>query len=105
MAFLALVDFDPHGISIFRTYESGSRRLEHERAVTIPGLKWLGIRSGDIQPYLSGEGVQPPSLQSSQSSSQSSESQSSQESIAYSFDGNPLPKRHQSSIKYANQHM
>lgn len=101
MALFALVDFDPHGISIFRTYESGSKRLGHEQRVTIPGLKWLGICREDIRQYIPGEVMQAPDSQSSQSSSQStsqgssqsSESQPSQESIAYSFDGNPPPKQ------------
>lgn len=48
LVFLGLVDYDPHGISILRTYKYGSKRLGHEENVTIPGMKWLGIRSGDL---------------------------------------------------------
>lgn len=44
----ALVDFDPHGVAIMRTYKYGSQRLDHEEDVTVPGLRWLGIRSDDI---------------------------------------------------------
>lgn len=44
----ALVDFDPHGIAIMRTYRNGSQRLEHERDAAAFRLGWLGIRSDDI---------------------------------------------------------
>ncbi|KAK4211472.1 Spo11/DNA topoisomerase VI subunit A [Rhypophila decipiens] len=83
MPFYGLVDFDPYGISIFRTFKIGSRRLDHEDAATVPALQWLGIRSEDVQSYMHSETAQsltPPS-------SQSSESQASQASTAYSFDG------------------
>ncbi|OAA59218.1 meiosis-specific topoisomerase Spo11 [Niveomyces insectorum RCEF 264] len=43
-----LVDYDPHGVRIFRTYKYGSARLRHEDHATVPGLKWLGIHSGDL---------------------------------------------------------
>ncbi|KAH6640993.1 Spo11/DNA topoisomerase VI subunit A [Chaetomium tenue] len=43
-----LVDFDPHGVAIMRTYRYGSRRLEHEENATVPRLRWLGIASDDI---------------------------------------------------------
>ncbi|KAH9909689.1 DNA topoisomerase IV, alpha subunit [Xylariomycetidae sp. FL2044] len=42
-----LVDFDPDGISIFRTYKHGSTGLAHEINVTVP-LSWLGPKSCDI---------------------------------------------------------
>ena len=46
-----LVDFDPHGIAILRTYQYGSRRLDHEVDATTPDLKWIGIRSHDIMSH------------------------------------------------------
>lgn len=44
----ALVDFDPDGIGIMRTYKFGSRSLQHEENVTVPRLSWLGVKSSDI---------------------------------------------------------
>jgi meiotic recombination protein SPO11 len=44
----ALVDYDPHGVAILRTYKNGSKRLEHEDNVTVPGIRWLGIHSSDL---------------------------------------------------------
>jgi len=44
----ALVDFDPHGIAILRTYRYGSKRLGHENEAKVPSMKWLGIRSNDV---------------------------------------------------------
>ncbi|KAI0471486.1 DNA topoisomerase IV, alpha subunit [Xylariaceae sp. FL0804] len=44
----ALVDFDPHGISILRTYKHGSRRLSHEENVTLSALAWIGPRVKDV---------------------------------------------------------
>lgn len=43
-----LVDYDPHGVRIFRTYKYGSQSLSHEANTTVSGMKWLGIRSGDL---------------------------------------------------------
>ncbi|KAH6850710.1 Spo11/DNA topoisomerase VI subunit A, partial [Chaetomium sp. MPI-CAGE-AT-0009] len=43
-----LVDFDPHGVAIMRTYRYGSRRFDHEDNATAPRLRWLGIVSDDI---------------------------------------------------------
>lgn len=48
LALFALVDYDPHGIAILRTYEHGSKRLDHEDNVTIPEIKWLGLRNFDV---------------------------------------------------------
>lgn len=79
----ALVDFDTHGISILRTYQYGSQRLDHEERTKVPRLRWLGIRSNDV---LSQTVVtQDPSANNQDS--QSSQDLSSQESIAYSVDG------------------
>ncbi|KAJ4306620.1 endodeoxyribonuclease [Collariella sp. IMI 366227] len=76
----ALVDFDPHGVAIMRTYKYGSRRLDHEENATIPSLRWLGIRSDDILSAADKDEGYGISL------SQSSQDATSQESIAYSFD-------------------
>ena len=43
-----LVDYDPYGILILRTYKYGSPRLSHETNNTVPSIRWLGIRSSDI---------------------------------------------------------
>ncbi|ETS80173.1 hypothetical protein PFICI_07702 [Pestalotiopsis fici W106-1] len=43
-----LVDFDPDGVGILRTYKLGSRSLRHEGNVTAPGLLWLGVKSHDM---------------------------------------------------------
>lgn len=69
----ALVDFDPDGIAIMRTYKHGSLGLRHERNVTVPGLSWLGIKSGDV---LDGPRA------SSSTASQSSSNPGSQSSIS-----------------------
>ncbi|TDZ59888.1 Meiotic recombination protein rec12 [Colletotrichum trifolii] len=45
---LALVDYDPDGISIMRCYSHGSRAHAHEQGVTVPSLQWLGVRSNDV---------------------------------------------------------
>jgi meiotic recombination protein SPO11 len=44
----ALVDFDPDGIAILRNYKYGSQRLSHEEDVTVPQMKWLGIKSHNL---------------------------------------------------------
>ncbi|KAK0727730.1 Spo11/DNA topoisomerase VI subunit A [Lasiosphaeria miniovina] len=78
----ALVDFDPHGVSILRTFQYGSQRLDHEENVTLPHLKWLGIRSLDIMSRSSI--IMSHSLQDPQSGdSQTSQEFSSQGSLAY----------------------
>jgi DNA topoisomerase VI subunit A len=43
-----LVDFDPDGIAILRNYKYGSQSLRHEKNITTPRAKWLGIKSYDI---------------------------------------------------------
>ena len=62
--FYALVDFDPDGIAIMSTYKYGSYALAHEnvtaptsRPLNIPGLRWLGIKSGQLTPYTDHRGV------------------------------------------------
>ncbi|SPO06106.1 uncharacterized protein DNG_08795 [Cephalotrichum gorgonifer] len=44
----ALVDYDPDGINIFRCYKWGSVALEHEEALKLPSLQWLGIKNRDL---------------------------------------------------------
>ncbi|KAK3951744.1 meiosis-specific topoisomerase, partial [Pseudoneurospora amorphoporcata] len=78
----ALVDFDPHGISILRTYQYGSQRLDHEERTKVPRLRWLGIRSSDVLSHT----VITQDLSANSQDSQSSQDLSSQESIAYSVD-------------------
>ncbi|KAF9877056.1 meiosis-specific topoisomerase spo11 [Colletotrichum karsti] len=43
-----LVDYDPYGIRIMRSYSHGTRGHAHETGVTVPSLQWLGIKSGDL---------------------------------------------------------
>lgn len=50
MPMYALVDFDPDGLSILRTYQVGSSSLMHEEHTIAPQLRWLGIRSDQIVP-------------------------------------------------------
>jgi meiotic recombination protein SPO11 len=88
MNIFALVDFDPDGIAIMRTYKNGSRRLEHEQDATVPRLRWLGIHSDDILSSNASdheEGV-------GSDGSGASQDGSSQESGAYSSYGT-LPSR------------
>ena len=79
----ALVDFDPHGIAILRTYKHGSQRLGHEENATVPRLRWLGIRSNDI---LSNDSADIQEMHDTNQSLASQET-ASQNSMAYSFDG------------------
>lgn len=44
-----LVDYDPHGVRILRTYKYGSLSLGHEIDADVPNMEWLGIRSLDLQ--------------------------------------------------------
>ncbi|KAL2163059.1 hypothetical protein VTH06DRAFT_6895 [Thermothelomyces fergusii] len=53
LSLFALVDFDPHGIAIMRTYKHGSQRLEHEQDAAVPRLQWLGLHSSDVITNLS----------------------------------------------------
>lgn len=46
--FYALVDGDPHGVSIMSTYKYGSLAHQHENArFSVPGLEWLGLKISD----------------------------------------------------------
>jgi meiotic recombination protein SPO11 len=85
----ALVDWDPHGVAIMRTYKYGSRRLDHEENATAPRLRWLGILSDDV---LLNRVVDSQELYDS-SQSQTSQEPASQDSVAYSFDGESLSER------------
>lgn len=78
-----LVDYDPYGVAILRTYKYGSQRLAHESSATVPGIQWLGVRSRDV--LTSSFAVN--SQNSQDADSQSSGVNSSQESMALSFDG------------------
>lgn len=53
------MDFDPDGIAIMSTYKHGSISLSHENTnLVVPGVQWLGIRSGDImRPQYSSPGT------------------------------------------------
>ncbi len=79
----ALVDFDPHGIAILRTYKYGSQRLGHEENATVPRLRWLGIRSNDILSNESADSQETHDI----AQGPASQDTASQDSIAYSFDG------------------
>lgn len=50
---LCVVDCDPHGIDIMRTYKYGSRSLSHEENATVPDLQWLGVKMEDILRHIS----------------------------------------------------
>jgi meiotic recombination protein SPO11 len=77
-----LVDFDPHGIAIMRTYKYGSQRLEHEQDATAPRLRWLGILSDDVL-FASSN----PSEVEDYNQTQISQGSSSQDSVAFLVDG------------------
>lgn len=79
----ALVDFDPHGISVLRTYQYSSQRLDHEERTKVFGLRWLGIRSSDVLLNT----VMTQDCSANSQGSHSNQDLSSQESIAYSVDG------------------
>lgn len=86
----ALVDYDPDGISIMRTYRTGSKSLGHEEDITTPELQWLGIRSQHILPMRQemDEAVHSqPSQSSSNGSSQSNQTLSRHSSFARSVSG------------------
>ena len=43
------MDFDPDGMAIMSTYKYGSWNLSHERSnMSIPKIKWLGLRSREL---------------------------------------------------------
>ena len=93
----ALVDFDPHGIAILRTYKYGSQRLGHEENAAVPHLRWLGIHSNDI---LSNDSADS---QETHDTNQGADSQdtASQDSMAYSFTGKYI-SRYVSSIELSS---
>lgn len=68
---LCVVDCDPYGVDIMRTYKYGSRSLGHEENATVPGLQWLGVKMEDILRHISRpweDGPRSSADQSSQSS-------------------------------------
>lgn len=44
----ALMDFDPDGICIMKMYKYGSISRPHQKNITVPLIKWLGINLHDI---------------------------------------------------------
>lgn len=79
MPIYCVVDCDPHGIDIMRTYKHGSKGLGHEANTRIPGLHWLGVKMDDI--FLATNRLswarESPDYQGSQGSDSQSISQSS----------------------------
>jgi len=48
----ALVDSDPFGVHIMLVYAVGSKRMSYETPfLTIPDIKWLGVRPSDLDKY------------------------------------------------------
>ena len=48
----ALVDSDPFGVHIMLVYAVGSKRMSYETPfLTIPDIKWLGVRPTDLDKY------------------------------------------------------
>nr|SVE91275.1 EOG090X09ZG [Daphnia sinensis] len=47
---LALVDADPHGISILAVYRFGSQNLEDIEHLSTPQLRFIGLQPSDIEP-------------------------------------------------------
>ncbi|PSN56716.1 Meiotic recombination protein SPO11 [Blattella germanica] len=45
---LALVDADPHGLDIMCVYRFGSKKMSHQRDLTVPAVRWLGVHPSDI---------------------------------------------------------
>ncbi|KAK4202027.1 putative meiosis-specific topoisomerase [Triangularia verruculosa] len=88
VAIFGLVDFDPDGISILRTYQNGSRRLEHENEATVHSLRWLGVRSCDLLSSEEIPGFQDEEDQESQPAAGQAFSQFHEDS-----GGEPLTKR------------
>ncbi|KAI1865335.1 uncharacterized protein JN550_008383 [Neoarthrinium moseri] len=76
----ALVDFDPDGIGIMRTFKLGSRNLDHEVNATVPSLSWLGVKSEDI--FSVARPLDSPSKSSSQPSTCTIQSQSPAGAVA-----------------------
>ncbi|EAQ86438.1 hypothetical protein CHGG_07691 [Chaetomium globosum CBS 148.51] len=82
-----LVDFDPHGVAIMRTYRYGSRRLDHEENATVPRLRWLGIVSDDIFNETTHLHETSDNDNSQASQGTSTQETASQASVVHSFDG------------------
>lgn len=53
------MDYDPDGLGIMSTYKHGSMNLAHETELTVPWIKWLGVRSSD---FLHGNGGETAGL-------------------------------------------
>ncbi|MCO5601981.1 hypothetical protein L7F22_056108 [Adiantum nelumboides] len=49
---LGLVDSDPYGLKILSVYMSGSKNMSYDSYnLTTPDIKWLGVRSSDLNKY------------------------------------------------------
>ncbi len=60
MPILALMDLDPHGISILSTYKYGSTALAHQNAnLAIPAMAWLGVKMRDFEKVDGRQGLLP----------------------------------------------
>lgn len=82
MPLLCVVDCDPHGIDIMRTYKHGSKALGHEANTRLPGLQWLGVKMDDVFMAAS-QSLPSQSQQHSQvPNSQSADSQNSNATTA-----------------------
>ena len=58
---LALVDSDPFGLHIMLVYAVGSKRMSYETPfLTIPEIKWLGVRPSDLDKYKIPKSVRIP---------------------------------------------
>lgn len=51
---LGLFDYDPYGIDILKCYRVGSKVSIGEKALAIPTMKWIGVRSRDLMQSESG---------------------------------------------------
>ena len=88
MPMYALVDYDPDGMSILRTYQLGSSALIHEDHTTVPELRWLGIRSDQIMP--STQTTESPQSSQESGSSGTSQTLSTQDSFTGSAAGSSV---------------
>jgi len=96
MPMYALVDYDPDGLSILRTYQVGSSSLLHEEGTTTPQLRWLGIRSDQILPWT--QSTDPTASSQSSQESASSQALSSQDSAVFSTVASSIKGRNNEGI-------
>lgn len=92
---MCVVDCDPHGIDIMRTYKYGSRNLAHEENATVSGLQWLGVKMEDILGHRSrARGEDSSQSPTDESSQLSTEYFSSQGSVLGFIPSEPVVQRH-----------